>query len=49
MLYYFSTSSVGLFKGADQTTIVTTINRNINRAKTFSNKICLFLENIQMR
>ena len=39
MLYYFSTSSVGLYKGADQTTIVTAINRDINRAKTFSNEI----------
>ena len=39
MLYYFSTSSVGLYKGADRRTIVTTINRDINRAKTFSNEI----------
>ena len=47
MLYYFSTSSVGLYKGADRTTIVTTINRDINRAKTFSNEvytICPFLQ-----
>ena len=46
MLYYFSTSSVSLYKGADRTTIVTTINRDINRAKTFSNEIytiCPFL------
>ena len=46
MLYYFSTSSVGLYKGADRTTIVTTKNRDINRAKTFSNEmytICPFL------
>ena len=45
MLYYFSTSSVGLYKGADRTTIVTK-NRDINRAKTFSNEmytICPFL------
>ena len=39
MLYYFSTSSVGLYKGADRTTIVITINRDINRAKTFSSEI----------
>ena len=39
MLYYFSTSSVGLYKGADRTTIVITIDRDINRAKTFSNEI----------
>ena len=39
MLYYFSTYSVGLYRGADQTTIVTTLNRDINRAETFSNKI----------
>ena len=40
--YCFSTSSVGLYKGANRTTIVTTINR----AKTFSNEIytiCPFL------
>ena len=46
MLYYFSTSSVGLYKGTDRTTIVTTINRDINRAKTFSDEvytICPFL------
>ena len=46
MLYYFSTSSVGLHKGADRTTIATTINRDINRAKNFSNEmytICPFL------
>ena len=47
MLYYFSTSSVGRYKGAHRTTIVTTINRDINRAKKFSNEIhtiCLFLQ-----
>ena len=46
MLYYFSTSSVGLYRGADRTTIVTTLNRDINRAKIFSNEIyivCPFL------
>ena len=51
MLYYFSTSSVGLYKGADRRTIVTTINRDINRAKTFSNEIYKFVlsfENTQM-
>ena len=44
--HYFSTSSVGLYKGADRITIVTTINRDMNRAKTFSNEmytICPFL------
>ena len=40
MLCYFSTSSVSLYKGADRTTIVTTINKDINRAKTFSSEIC---------
>ena len=40
MLYDFSTSSVDLYKRADRTTIVTTINRDINGAKTFSNGIC---------
>ena len=30
MLYYFSILSAGLYKGGDQTTIVTTINRDIN-------------------
>ena len=39
MLYYFSTSLVGLYKGVDQITIVTKINRDINRAKAFSNEI----------
>ena len=39
MLYYFSASSVGLYKGAVRTTVVTTINREINRAATFSNEI----------
>ena len=51
MLYYFSTSSVGLYKGADRRTIVTTINKDINRAKTFSNEIYKFVlssENTQM-
>ena len=46
MLYYFSTSSVSLQKGADRTTIVKTINKDINRAKTFSSEIytiCPFL------
>ena len=46
MLYYFSKLSVGLYKRADLTTIVTTINRDTNRAKTFSNEmytICPFL------
>ena len=46
MLYYFSTSSVGLYRGADRTTIVTTLNRDINRPKIFSNEIyiiCPFL------
>ena len=49
MLYYFSTSSVSLYKGADRTTIVTTINRDINRAKTFSSEIytiCPFLRKL---
>ena len=39
-------SSVGLHKGADRTTIVTTINRDINRAQIVSNEmnaICPFL------
>ena len=47
MLYYFSTSSVGRYKRADRTTIVTTINRDINRAKKISNEIhtiCPFLQ-----
>ena len=47
MLYYFSASSVGLYKGADRTTIVTAINRDIKRTKTFSNgmyTICPFLQ-----
>ena len=47
MLYYFSTPSVGIYKGADRTTILTTTNREINGAKTFSNKIytmCPFLK-----
>ena len=39
MLYYSSTFWVGLYKGADRTTIAITINRNIDRAKTFSNEI----------
>ena len=39
MLLYFSMSSVGLYKGADRTTILTTINRDINRAKIFSNEM----------
>ena len=39
MLYYFLASSIGLYKGVDRTTIVTTINRDINRVKTFSNEI----------
>ena len=46
-IYYFSTSSVGLYKGADRTTIVTTINRDIKRAKIFSSEIytiCPFLQ-----
>ena len=38
MLYYFSTSSVGLYKGADRAAILTTINRIVNRAKIFSNE-----------
>lgn len=45
MLYYFSTSSVGLYKGADRAAILTTINRIVNRAKIFSNEtytICPF-------
>ena len=37
MLYYFS--SVGLYKRLDRTTTVTTKNRDINRAKTFSTEI----------
>ena len=41
-LYYFSASSVWFYKGADRTTIVTTINRDINRAKIFSNEIYTF-------
>ena len=47
MLYNFSASSVGLYKGADRTTIVTAINRDIKRTKTFSNgmyTICPFLQ-----
>ena len=32
-------SSVGLHKGADRTTIVTTINRDINRAQIVSNEM----------
>ena len=46
MLYYFSTSAVGLYRGADRTTTVTTLNRDINRAKILSNEIfiiCPFL------
>ena len=46
MLYYFSTSSAGSYKGAERTTIVKTLNRDINRAKTFSREIftiCPFL------
>ena len=46
MLYYFLASSIGLYKGVDRTTIVTTINRDVNRVKTFSNEIytiCQFL------
>ena len=46
MLYYFSASSVGLYRGADRTTIVTNLNRDISRAKIFSNEtyiICPFL------
>ena len=39
MLFYFSMSSVGLYKGADRTTILTTINRDINRAKIFSDEM----------
>ena len=46
MLDYFSTSSLGYYKGADRITIVATIIRDINRAKIFSNEIyiiCPFL------
>ena len=46
MLYYFLTTSGGLYKGADRTSIVTTINRDIHRAKTSNDiyTICSFLE-----
>ena len=32
MLYYFTTSSVEFYRGADRTTIVTTLNRDINKS-----------------
>ena len=44
MLYYFSTFSLGFYKGANRITIVTTTNET-NRAKIFSNEnytICPF-------
>ena len=51
MLYYFSTS-VGLYKGADRTTIVTTINTDRNRAKKKFQMRCIQFvnstENTQM-
>ena len=46
VVFMFDVISRQVFRGADRTTILTTINRDINRAKAFSNEmytICPFL------